>query len=246
MPPTSCQTGDITIEDLRQIVIDSASNMLEAMKNYRSSQSSTARTAHSICLPSWASSSREKQADITGSAEPVILRERAVFLRNVPIPVDRFLIMQRSFRQTEEFINKALVSNAELDQMGMEVFGKAALNRPDEDEILLRCALREVHEARLNTELQMAGLTHTEIGQVDLLEQVWEEHGIPNACEEELLSQLTGDQLQHIHGWFDHKRANHKAYAANRRKMFPPSEARRHELFLIQARQYFKKPYTRH
>ncbi|KAL8781511.1 MAG: hypothetical protein Q9213_005984 [Squamulea squamosa] len=160
--------------------------------------------------------------------------------------MDSFLFLQHSYKDAEAFINKSLVMDIETTLMASEVLGEAVLDCPDEDKILLRCALREFHEARLKSQSQITGITPQEVRQLDLLEEVWKAHGVPNGCEMSLLCEATGHRLQYLAGWFGDKQRSSRAVAAIGRKMFPNNEARLHLRYRKEVRPYLKKPYTRH
>lgn len=218
MSPTSCHTETGTARALGQKVMDSASGILELMKQRRAAQASTGKFAKGTPSTGTASKSHERQMNSTESEEPVALRERLVFRKNVPIPADSFLFLQNSYRDAEAFINKSLVFDAEMTKLAREILGEAVLDCPDEDGILLRCALREVYEAlvlchnfetliadftirRLKSQSQIAGITPEEVRQLDLLEEVWKAHGVPNGSEMGLLMEATGHGLQYLAGW---------------------------------------------
>ncbi|KAL8990244.1 MAG: hypothetical protein Q9169_008168 [Polycauliona sp. 2 TL-2023] len=184
--------------------------------------------------------------DATVSQEPVALKERLVFRANVPIHAGHFLSMHQAYKDAETFINKSLAHETELTRMAREIFGEAVLDNPDEDEILLRCALREVHEARLQSQCQLSRVTGRDIRHLDLLEEVWKAHGVPNGSEMALLCGTTGHTLRYLAGWLGHKQRGSKAYAAIGRKMFPPDEAQLHLRYEKLVSPYLKKPHTRH
>ena len=144
--------------------------------------------------------------------EPFALRERLVFRTNVPIFADALLYMQTTYKDAENFIDKSLVSDAEMTRLAREILGEAVRKSTDEERILLRCALREVYEAlvrrrnfktmtanpairKLRTQAQLSGIASEEIRQLDLLEQVWKEHGIPNASDMAVLVEVTGHRF---------------------------------------------------
>ena len=216
--PTACNIETFTDQALGQKVMESASSILELMKERRAAQASTGKFAKGTPSTEIVSKSQESQMNATDSEEPVTLRERLVFRTNVPIPADSFLALQKLYREAEAFINNSLVVDAELTKMAMEIFGEGILDCPDEDKILLRCALREVHEEsvlchnletltadftirRLKTHALLHGFTPEEVRELDLLEEVWKEEGVPNGSEMGLLCGRTGHRLHYLAGW---------------------------------------------
>ncbi len=54
---------------------------------------------------------------------------------------------------------------------------------------------------RLKSQSQIAGITPPEVRQLELLEEVWKAHGVPNGCEMGLLMEATGHRLHYLAGW---------------------------------------------
>ncbi|KAL8810606.1 MAG: hypothetical protein Q9200_002452, partial [Gallowayella weberi] len=123
-----------------QTVIDSASSLLADMKHRRAAQRDNEEFLDDGHPDSRASKSTDEQADAPESMDPVILRERLVFRANVPIDAEALMILHQSYKDAEAVINNFLIAHG-----GM--LGKETLSCPDEDCILLRCALREEYEA---------------------------------------------------------------------------------------------------
>ena len=145
--PTSCYAGTGTTEELEQKVMESASSVLKIMKDRRTAQASTGKITKGTHPTSTVPELHERQINTTESEELVTLRERLVFRSNVPIPADSLFLLQQSYKDAEALINKYLASNAETTPLAREILGEAVLECPDEDKIILRCALREFHEA---------------------------------------------------------------------------------------------------
>ncbi|KAL8659680.1 MAG: hypothetical protein Q9226_000305 [Calogaya cf. arnoldii] len=239
--PTACHVEPGTDQALGQKVMKSALSILGLMKGRRAAQASTGRFTKGAPPTETVSKSQESQMNATEFEEPVTLRERLVFRTNVPIPADSFLALD-----AEAFINNSLVVDAELTNMAMEVFGEGILDCPDEDKILLRCALREVHEARLKTHALLKGLTPEEVRELELLQEVWKEEGVPNGSEMGLLCGKTGHRLHYLAGWFGEKQRSSKAYDAISRQMFPVTERMVHMRYRRLVAPHLKKPLHRH
>ncbi|KAL8863468.1 MAG: hypothetical protein Q9178_000149 [Gyalolechia marmorata] len=244
--PTSSYAGTGTTEELEQKVMESASSVLKFMKDRRTAQASTGKITKGTHPTSTVLELHERQINTTESEELVTLRERLVFRSNVPIPADSLFLLQQSYKDAEALINKYLASNAETTPLAREILGEAVLECPEEDKILLRCALREFHEARLKSQSQIAGITPPEVRQLELLEEVWKAHGVPNGCEMGLLMEATGHRLHYLGGWLGDKQRGSRAIAALGRKMFPDNDALLRLRYRREVRPYLKKPYTRH
>ncbi|KAL8807376.1 MAG: hypothetical protein Q9182_000715 [Xanthomendoza sp. 2 TL-2023] len=139
-----CHPETDTSQGWGQEVIDSTSSLLAGMKHRRAAQRNAEEFLNDTDPDSSASKSTNEQADAPDSMEPVILRERLVFRRNVPIDADSLISLHQSHKEAEALINKFLISK----QMERDVLGGTTLSCLNEDYILLRCALREKHEAR--------------------------------------------------------------------------------------------------
>ncbi|KAL8681505.1 MAG: hypothetical protein Q9186_002391 [Xanthomendoza sp. 1 TL-2023] len=201
-PSILCHAGVDTPQDWGEKVMDSASSLLAMMKHRRAAQWNTEELPNGRHPDSRASKSPNEHANAPESMEPVTLRERLVFRANVPIDADSLLFLHQSYKDAEALINRALVSYEDSRQMEVDIFGETILSSPDEDGILLRCALREKHEARLKSQCILSDVTYAGVRQVDLLEQFWNAHGVPNRCEFYCLRLATGHSIEHLRGWY--------------------------------------------
>ncbi|KAI4275248.1 MAG: hypothetical protein LQ337_003347 [Flavoplaca oasis] len=216
--PTPCHAEPDDPEFWGQRVIASASSVVKLLKERLTTQSGMADSAKVASSITTASKFEGNQMNTLEAEEPFALRERLVFRTNVPVFADALLYMQTSYRDAEIFINKSLVSDAEMTRLAREILGEAVRNSTDEERILLRCACREVYEAlvlrhdfeimtanpasrKLRTEAQLSGIASEEIRQLDLLEQVWKEHGIPNASEMAVLVEVAGHRFEYLAAW---------------------------------------------
>lgn len=133
--------------DPRQEVVDSLTEMLEAIQCHDDTDGTTKGLTEQGTMETCTQDPSDNHTMCIEHTEPVILRERLVLRSNVPIPTDSFLDLHESYRDAEAFINQCLVNHVKTGKKLMEISGKEEYGFSEEDYILLRCALREICQA---------------------------------------------------------------------------------------------------
>ncbi|KAL8699396.1 MAG: hypothetical protein Q9201_006025 [Fulgogasparrea decipioides] len=188
---------------LRQKVMNSMTDMLEAIKQHRSHESTVQTNSEEKSLDNGEHLTGKDHSDVIEDIEPLQLRRRLVFRSNVDMPKRELLLLQKSYKKAEAFINKVLIDHAALGRKEKEIYGREVYGFSEEDGIILRCALREHFQnphsqaaervtSKLKAKFNGLEMANPEIRELDLFEQFFNAQGAPNAAEKILLSRVSG------------------------------------------------------
>ncbi|KAL8675266.1 MAG: hypothetical protein Q9168_000387 [Polycauliona sp. 1 TL-2023] len=201
MSAQTCHAKTGIGQSLEEKVIESASAMLELIKEHRAAQASTETIDRGTPSTGNASESHEDRMNAAVLEEPVTLRQRLIFRANVPIHIPHFLSVHRSYVEAEAKINEFSASHAKVSKMEEELFGEARLENPDEEGILFRCALREVFETEVLNQCLAYRVLPRPLRHMLLFEGMLIRHGIPNRCEIALLCNAEGQFVHYLAAW---------------------------------------------
>ncbi|KAL8737541.1 MAG: hypothetical protein Q9181_001593 [Wetmoreana brouardii] len=186
---------------LRKKVMNSMTDMLEAIEQHRMYESTAQTNSEEKTLDNGKHLTGKDDSDVIEDIEPVQLRKRLVFRSNVDMPKIELLILQKSYKKAEAFINKVLIDHAALGRKEKEIYGKEVYGFSEDDGIILRCALREHFQNKLKAKFYALDMANPEIRELDLFEQFFNAQGAPNAAEKILLSRVSDHSRFYIDGW---------------------------------------------
>ncbi|KAL8763870.1 MAG: hypothetical protein Q9184_000466 [Pyrenodesmia sp. 2 TL-2023] len=198
---------------------DVLKEMVESIECFHRTEGQAREPTEKATVGNSVRNSPDGRAMCVEHTEPVTLRERLVFRTDVPIPKRALQKVHKSFQDKEALINDILVNKVETGKKLTEIHVKEAEDFSEADYILLRCYLRERHQAKLMTKAKLNGVIVPEIRGLQLLEQFWRRQGAPNEAEAILLGQVTQHTPIHIRSWFATVKKASKVKRAMRRKI---------------------------